>query len=76
MPELLFEFLYSPLIFYNISKMASIEVKLITSPSQAQIQVVVSAVLICLPISVCIYVCPAFLVYSSALSGNRPCLQV
>ena len=40
-PELLFEFFTLPLICYNTLKMAPIEVRLMTSSSQAPIQVVV-----------------------------------
>ena len=64
-----------PLFCYNILKMAAIEVKLKTSSSQTRIHVVIS-VLIGQPISVCVNVCPAFLVCGSSLSGNRPCMRV
>ena len=44
-----------PLICYNISKMASIEVKLITSSAQTRIQVVVSGT--DLPATFCFRIC-------------------
>ena len=61
-----------PLICYNILKMASVEVKLVSSLSQTRIQVAVFST----DFSVCVYVCPAFLVCGSSLSGNRPCMRV
>ena len=65
-----------PLICYNILKIASIEVKLITSSSQTRIQVVVSGT--DFPANFClrVCVCPAFLVCGTYLSGNRPCMRV
>ena len=73
--EPLFEFLYTPFNLLKYFKDGVHRSKLITSLSQTRMQVIVSGTDLPL-ISVCVNVCPAFLVGDYYLSGNGPCMRV